>query len=177
MVDLVSSVDLDVLLLQEVYRGEVADFAEAFEDAICSLDVERSDGHTSGKVGCAILAKREVRLIEESAALLYELPQPERGLLVDAVTGSSPIQLLSWHAPSAAQHGRGGKEIAYRAVTDTLAALSGTAVVGMDTNMWHDRLGRGRGSERPARVAVPVGSSRLATEARTARRLPRATRA
>ena len=138
MVGLVRSADLDLLLLQEIYRPEVDDFATTFDDACNSLDVVRSDGSTSGKVGCAILARRSVRLVPGSEDLLYDLPQPERGLHVAATLDGQPLWVLLWHAPNAAQHGRARKEAAYRAVIASLVAPSGCGVVGMDTNMPHD---------------------------------------
>lgn len=138
MVDLVHSADLDVLLLQEIYRHEVADFARVFEDACSSLDVVRSDGNVSGKVGCAIFTRRSVRLNPESTDLLYGLPQPERGLHTTATLERRPLWLLSWHAPNAAQHGRARKEAAYREVIAALARQRGCGVAGMDTNMPHD---------------------------------------
>ena len=138
MVDLVRSADLDLLLLQEIYRPEVDDFATIFDDACNSLDVVRSDGNTSGKVGCAILARRSVRLVPGSEDLLYDLPQPERGLHATAILDGQSLWVLSWHAANAAQHGRTRKEAAYRAVIAALAAQSGCGVVGMDTNMPHD---------------------------------------
>jgi len=124
MLELIKSLDLDVLCLQEVGHADFDAFTGLFETAAFSLEVVRSDGHTSGRSGVAVLARRDVRLKPETAELLYGLHQPERGLGVEAVWDRRPLRLLSWHAPNAKQHGRELKEAAYRAVIEHIAGWS-----------------------------------------------------
>src|SRR4051794_32574438 len=103
MIELIDLLAPDVLLLQEVYRADVTALSDGFETGVCSLDVPRLDGHLSGRVGCAVLARfPQVGKPE----LLSELPQPERGLAVTVDVNGRELDLVSWHAPNAAQRGR-----------------------------------------------------------------------
>jgi exonuclease III len=140
MVALISSTDLDVLFLQEVYQADMASFLDLFDDCLCSLEVERSTGQESGKVGVAIMTRREVRLQDGTAKLIDKLPQPERGLTATAAWRGGSLELLSWHAPNARQHGRARKEEAYKAVSATLASWTSYGIAGMDTNFPEDPL-------------------------------------
>lgn len=151
MTALVEQADLDVLFLQEVYLGDMRSFGSRFDDGAFSLDVTRTDGYSSGKLGCAILSRRAVRLTTDTTRLVYELPQPERGLCVSAVWEGSPLRLLSWHAPNAAQHGRGFKEKAFRAIQAELASWTDPGLAGMDTNFPEDPLDLGAAEQADQR--------------------------
>ena len=136
--DAVQSQALDVLLLQEVRPSAFKEFAADFDDAAFSLDLERKDGETNGRHGCAILVRGPVRLLDDGVDLVYRLPQPERGLVARASWGNHRLDLLSWHSANAAQHGPQVKDQAYRAIIDVLAGWGDTGVAGMDTNFPSD---------------------------------------
>jgi len=138
MTDLIRREDLDVLLLQEVRAGDMPVLSANTDDAVCSLDVQRTDGHTSGQVGVAVLVRKGVRLDVGTADLLYGLHQPERGLSVTATWQGRPLSLLSWHAPNAAQHGRGAKAQAYVAVQTLWQSWTGLGIAGIDSNFPED---------------------------------------
>jgi len=153
MLELIKSLDLDVLCLQEVGHADFDAFSGLFETAAFSLEVVRSDGHTSGRSGVAVLARRHVRLKPETADLLYGLHQPERGLGVKAVWEGRPLRLLSWHAPNAKQHGRELKEAAYRAVIEHIAGWSVSGIAAMDTNFPEDPTDAAAGQSADLRPA------------------------
>lgn len=132
-VELLRTLPWDVAALQEVKRplfNLLVDAGLAAE-ALCSLDVPRTDGGTNSTMGCVLLARRgrltDPRHINGSS-------QPERTLVADLHLDGHTLEVASWHAPNAAGRSREFKMQSYRALEGWMRTRTGPTVVGADVN-------------------------------------------
>ena len=146
--DLLSAIDWDVALLQEVGPRAFASLSEAFPGGAFAHDLHNSGDRYPH--GVAILSRGDVRLVDAHLVPVGDprpdgFVQPERALAATAYVDGRPITVASWHAPHAAGRSRhealarrDQKMRAYRAISDWAAGRRHPLVLGGDMNTWAD---------------------------------------
>ncbi|HKD06864.1 MAG TPA: endonuclease/exonuclease/phosphatase family protein [Bryobacteraceae bacterium] len=134
-VELLRSVDCDLLSLQEVTPGFHAELSklDLFDWSESSLSLRRpgTDEGRARRLGCSIFGRRPFRA--DSSQLLAQLQFPERALVVHALSGSTPLTVCSFHIPPGASWGE-IKPRTMKALAEWLGIQSGSVVAGMDAN-------------------------------------------
>lgn len=146
--DLLSAIDWDVALLQEVGPRAFASLNEAFPGGGFAHDLHNSGDRYPHSV--AILSRGDVALIDVRLVPVGESQpgwpvQPERALAATATIGGLAVTVASWHAPHAASRTRhealarrARKMRAYSAIATWAAGQRGPLVLGGDMNTWQD---------------------------------------
>lgn len=137
---LVERFEPDLVLLQEVMQGgcsvlEALDrYASVFHSA--TLRPRLADETTSRARYCAILTSERFE-VRRGPEVLANAPAPERTLTVGLkLDGKTDVEAASFHfvAGSDPKWGRLAKGINFRVVTDWMAAVPATGIVGIDAN-------------------------------------------